>query len=56
LSSYEQIIIFYNCLHENGKDKFKPLIEKYAIFKNLDHNLLVNLNHAKEYEKGAYEN
>jgi hypothetical protein len=56
LSSYEQLIIFYNCLHENGKDKFKPLIEKYAIFKNLDHNLLVNLNHAKEYEKGAYEN
>jgi hypothetical protein len=56
LSSYEQLLIFYNCLHENGKDKFKPLIEKYAIFKNLDNNLLINTKHLDEYKKGAYEN
>src|SRR5690606_27107941 len=42
LSSYEQILIFYNCLHENGNEKFKPLIEKYALFKNIDSSLLVN--------------
>ena len=56
LSSYEQLLIFYNCLHHNGKEKFKPLIEKYAIFKNLDRNLLINKDHLNEYKKGAYEN
>ena len=54
LSSYEQILIFYNCLHENGNEKFKPLIEKYALFKNIDSSLLVNQEHLKEYENGAY--
>jgi hypothetical protein len=54
LSSYEQILLFYNCLHENGNEKFKPLIEKYAIFKNIDTSLLVNQEHLKEYENGAY--
>ena len=56
LSSYEQLLIFYNCLHHNGRDKFKPLIEKYAIFKNLDTNLLINQKHYNKYKKGAYEN
>jgi len=54
LSSYEQILIFYNCLHENGNEKFKPLIEKYALFKNIDSSLLVNQKHLKEYANGAY--
>lgn len=54
LSSYEQILIFYNCLHINGLEKFKPLIEKYGIFKNLDRNLLINNEHLNKYKKGAY--
>jgi len=54
LSSYEQILIFYNCLHENGIEKFKPLIEKYALLKNIDSSLLFNHEHLKEYESGAY--
>jgi len=54
LSSYEQILIFYNCLHENGNEKFKPLIEKYALFKNIDSSLVINQEHLKEYKKGAY--
>ncbi len=56
LSSFEQILLFYNCLHGNGKEKFKPLIEKYALFKNIDGNLLLNKKNKDEYEKGAYEN
>ena len=55
LSSYEQVILFYNCLHDNGKGKFKPLIEKYSIFKNLDTSLIINQDHLDEYENGAYE-
>jgi hypothetical protein len=54
LSSYEQILIFYNCLHINGLEKFKPLIEKYGIFKNLDRNLLLNNEHLNKYKEGAY--
>ena len=54
LSSYEQILIFYNCLHENGIEKFKPLIEKYALFKNIDSSLVINQGHIKEYANGAY--
>lgn len=54
LSSYEQILLFYNCLHLNGLIKFKPLIEKYEIFNNIDDSILVNKDHLFEYEKGAY--
>lgn len=40
LSQYELIMLFYNCLSNNGREKFKPLIEKYAIFNNLRVELL----------------
>lgn len=40
LSQYELVLLFYNCLSSNGKEKFKPLIEKYAIFNNLRVELL----------------
>jgi len=35
LSDYELIILFYNCLTEAGYEKFKPLIERYTLFKNI---------------------
>lgn len=54
LSSYEQVLLFYNCLHENGKEKFKPYIEKYAVFKNIDDSLIINEKHFDEYDKSAY--
>jgi hypothetical protein len=54
LSSYEQVILFYNCLHDNGNEKFKPLIEKYALLKNLDHSYILNLAYLSEYEQSAY--
>ncbi|MDP3470220.1 MAG: putative phage abortive infection protein [Daejeonella sp.] len=54
LSSYEQILIFYNCLHIHGREKFKPLVEKFAIFKNLDDSLLINERDRSEYEISAY--
>lgn len=40
LSQYELIMLFYNCLSSNGRENFKPLIEKYAIFNNLRVELL----------------
>ena len=55
LSSSEQILLFYNCLHGNGREKFKPLIEKYTLFNNIDSNLLVNDQILNSYSINAYE-
>lgn len=49
LSQYELILLFYNCLSTNGNKKFKPLIEKYAIFNNLRVELLATKSDIKLY-------
>ena len=54
LSDYELVILFYNGLTSNGRAKFKPLIEKYAIFNNLREELLANSNHKNLYIETAY--
>lgn len=54
LSSHEQIMIFYNCLHDHGREKFKPLIERYAALKNLDWSLLISTADAGEYSRTAF--
>lgn len=58
LSDYELVMLFYNCLaqKDNGteENKFKPLIEKYAIFNNLREDLLAKKDHYKLYKDGAY--
>ncbi|MBD5309655.1 MAG: hypothetical protein HDS10_04420 [Bacteroides sp.] len=41
LSPYELVLLFYNCLSTNGKEKFKPLIETFALFNNLRLDLLI---------------
>lgn len=55
LSAYELILIFYNCLSENGEEKFKPLAERYGLFKNMDIDSLFDPNHMKDYDKTAFE-
>lgn len=54
LSSYEQVLVFYNCLHDNGRVKFKPLLEKYSLLKNIDDTLLLNISHKTEYDKNVF--
>ena len=54
LSDYELVMLFYNCLTSNGRAKFKPLIEKYAIFKNLREELLAYSDHKNLYIETAY--
>lgn len=54
LSDHETVLFFYNGLHENGVSKFKPLIEQYTVFNNIDKNLLVNLKIMNEYSKTAF--
>ena len=48
-------MIFYSSLHGAERGKFKPLIEEYAIFENLDLSELVNpYNHVPLFDKSAY--
>jgi hypothetical protein len=54
LSRYELVWLFYNCLSEYGQDKFKPLVEKYALLKNLRPELLINKDDIKEYNQTAF--
>lgn len=55
LSDYELIILFYNCLSSNGSSKFKPLIETYAVFKNIRIELLADFEDKNAYSEGAYK-
>lgn len=55
LSSYELFFLFYNCLSEMGKEKFKRLVEEYALLKNLPDSLIENLaTHKQFYGYRAY--
>ena len=56
LSDYELIMLFFNGLSDNGKEKFKPLIEKYAILKNMRPDLLPSKGDEMTfYQNGAYK-
>lgn len=55
LSDYELLMMFYNCLTVNGVDKFKPLIEKYALLKNLPKDLLPVEAHYNFYKQTAFK-
>lgn len=47
LSRYEMLILYYNGLSEFGREKLKPLIEKYALLDNIDKYSLVS---SREYK------
>ena len=44
LSRYELVLLFYNGLSLFGKDKLKPLIEKYSMLNNINEDLLALSN------------
>lgn len=54
LSVYELGLIFYNCIAELGREKFKPLIEKYSLFKNMPKSILHDENHPSLYDQSAF--
>lgn len=49
LSKYELVWLYYNCLAGPGFEKFKPLVEKYALLKNIREELLGISNEFKFY-------
>lgn len=54
-SNYEVAAIFYNCLTSNGREKFKPLVEKYALFDNIDEKILGSKKDLSLFEESAYK-
>jgi len=54
LSTHELALLFYNCASDMGKEKFKPLIEEFALLKNLPENILLNSEHKFFYSKLAF--
>jgi len=56
LSTYELLLLFYNCLSSMGKRRLKPLIEQYSIFENMNTELLLRRTvHMELYEPSAFD-
>ena len=55
LSINEMTLLFYNCLSDLGRKKFKPLIEEYSLLKGIPNKVLIStLEHKKHYDKNAF--
>jgi len=54
LSDFELLWIFYNCLSENGVEKFKQLVEQYSILKNLPQGELHDIDILTKYSNSAF--
>ena len=53
LSNQELLLLFYNCLSENG-EKFKILAENFELFDNMPAYMLLNENHHKLVSEKAF--
>ena len=56
LSDNEVAILFYNGLSKYGREKFKPLIETYALLKNLNENQIFDKSLKQSYSLAAFGN
>lgn len=54
LSDQELGLLFYNCLSPLGNEKFKPMVEKYALLKNMPTGTLLNPAHKLFYLPSAF--
>lgn len=54
LSDQELAVLFYNCLYNSGEEKFKPLIEEFAIFNDLPVDSLISPGHKELYRPEAF--
>lgn len=54
LSDDEAVLLFFNGLSSNGVEKFKPLIEKYSLLKNVDQSSKLIRDVVEEYLPSAY--
>ena len=55
LSTYEHLLLFYNCFSEYGEERFKPLIIEFSLLDNMPINKLIDEKHIDFYPKEAYK-
>lgn len=51
LSEYELVFLYYNALANDNSNKFKILIERYALLNNLRYDLLATADEIKYYHE-----
>ena len=56
LSASELSLLFYNCISMHGSQKFRPLIEKYSLLKNMPLARLIKPEHKDWLAASAYGN
>lgn len=54
LSDDEVLLIALNCLYGGGKEKFKPLVERYALLHNMRRDDIDRLKLRDKFEAGAF--
>lgn len=54
-STYEHLLLFYNCQSDYGNEKFKPLINDYSMLDNMSISELLDQGHKDLYPAKAYE-
>jgi Putative phage abortive infection protein len=47
-------MLFYNCLSEYGREKFKPMIEEFSLLDNMSPRTIIHKNHIKYYARSAF--
>lgn len=55
LSTYEHVLLFYNCLSNYGEENFKPLVIEYSLLNNMPQEKLLDREHKGFYPDIAYE-
>ena len=55
LSTYEHLLLFYNCLSEYGEERFKPLIIEFSLLDNMPVEKLLDELHKDFYPEKAYK-
>ena len=54
LSADEVQLLFYNCLGPRGREKFKPLVEEFALLEDITDAMLLDATHREYYAPAAF--
>lgn len=55
ITNLEATMLFYDCLSDFGKEKFKPLLEEYALLKVIQPEMLFDKYHYSLYSEKAFK-
>jgi|WetSurMetagenome_2_1015567.scaffolds.fasta_scaffold04201_9 hypothetical protein len=55
LSTFEHLLLFYNCFSEYGEEKFQPYVIEFSLLDNMPTSRLLDEEHESFYPTKAYE-